>query len=94
MLGSKSTKLYDLIQDGVTYLDTRADFWRQQKPMYARKREQKLRRIKPSLTKPLGAAGRDYTKFVLKSLEEIYAGNKHLVYSVLFIQRLYNNSTG
>ena len=36
--GSKSTKLYDLIQDGLTYLDTCADFWRQQKPMYARKR--------------------------------------------------------
>ena len=76
MLGSKSTKLYDLIQDGLTYLDTRADFWRQQKPMYARKREQKLRRIKPSLTKPLGAAGKDYTKFVVKSLEEIYTGNR------------------
>ena len=74
MLGSKSTKLYDLIQDGLTYLDIRADFWRQQKPMYARKR-----RIKPSLTKPLGAAGKDYTKFVVKSLEEIYAGNKYLV---------------
>ena len=75
MLGTKSTKLFDLIQNGLAYLDTRADFWRQQKPMYARKREQKLRRIKPSLTKPLGAAGKDYTKFVLKSLEEIYGGN-------------------
>ena len=83
MLGSKSTKLYDLIQDGLTYLDTRADFWRQQKPMYARKREQKLRRIKPSVTKPLGAAGRDYTKFVVKSLEEIYTGNMYLSSDVI-----------
>ncbi|XP_065888978.1 outer dynein arm-docking complex subunit 4-like isoform X2 [Dysidea avara] len=71
LLNSKSTKLMDLIQDGLVYLDTRADFWRQQKPMYARKREQQLRRIKPSLTKPVGASGRDYTKFILKSLEEI-----------------------
>lgn len=85
MLGSKSTKLYDLIQDGLAYLDTRADFWRQQKPMYARKREQKLRRIKPSLTKPLGAAGKDYTKFVVKSLEDIYAGNKCVVGDIFFI---------
>lgn len=74
LLNSKSTKLIDLIQDGLAYLDTRADFWRQQKPMYARKREQQLRRIKPSLTKPVGASGRDYTKFILKSLEEIDTG--------------------
>ena len=76
MLGTKGTKLFDLIQDGLTYLDTHADFWWQQKPMYALKREQKLCRIKPSLTKPLGAAGKGYTKFVFKSLEEIYADNK------------------
>ena len=29
----------DLATEGLDYLDTRTDFWRQQKPMYARKRD-------------------------------------------------------
>jgi len=30
-----------LVTDGIQYLDKRADFWRQQKPIYARRSEQK-----------------------------------------------------
>ena len=32
----------DLIMTGINYLDTRSDFWRQQKPIYARERDRKL----------------------------------------------------
>ncbi|KAK2150784.1 hypothetical protein LSH36_389g01003 [Paralvinella palmiformis] len=31
--------IYELVHAGLQYLDTRTDFWRQQKPMYARKRD-------------------------------------------------------
>ncbi|CAH1774091.1 unnamed protein product [Owenia fusiformis] len=31
--------IYDLVCEGLKYLDTRTEFWRQQKPMYARKLE-------------------------------------------------------
>lgn len=36
-------QIYDLACDGLHYLDTRTDFWRQQKPMYSRKREKQER---------------------------------------------------
>ncbi|XP_067928491.1 outer dynein arm-docking complex subunit 4-like [Watersipora subatra] len=36
-------QIYDLACDGLHYLDTRTDFWRQQKPMYSRKREKQDR---------------------------------------------------
>eukprot|EP01137_Pigoraptor_chileana_P005691 Opistho-2@49090 len=39
-----SENMYDLVSGGISYLDTRTEFWRQQKPLYARKTE---RRIKP-----------------------------------------------
>lgn len=39
-----------LAQQGVKYLDTRADFWRQQKPIYAREHETKVRMQKKPLT--------------------------------------------
>ncbi|XP_068923792.1 outer dynein arm-docking complex subunit 4 isoform X1 [Petaurus breviceps papuanus] len=59
----------DLIMTGINYLDTRTDFWRQQKPIYARERDRKLmqekwvrdRRRRPSET----------ARYILKSLEEI-----------------------
>jgi len=31
--------IYELVSEGLHYLDTRTEFWRQQKPMYARRRE-------------------------------------------------------
>jgi hypothetical protein len=32
----------DLVDEALKYLDTRTDFWRQQKPIYARKKEKKI----------------------------------------------------
>ncbi|XP_040857099.1 outer dynein arm-docking complex subunit 4 isoform X1 [Ochotona curzoniae] len=59
----------DLIITGINYLDTRSNFWRQQKPIYARERDRKLmqekwlrdRKRRPSQT----------AHYILKSLEDI-----------------------
>ncbi|XP_007447219.1 PREDICTED: tetratricopeptide repeat protein 25 [Lipotes vexillifer] len=59
----------DLIMTGINYLDKRSDFWRQQKPIYARERDRKLtqekwlrdRKRRPSQT----------ARYILKSLEDI-----------------------
>lgn len=59
----------DLIITGINYLDTRSNFWRQQKPIYARERDRKLmqerwlrdRKRRPSQT----------ARYILKSLEDI-----------------------
>ncbi|XP_045692703.1 outer dynein arm-docking complex subunit 4 [Phyllostomus hastatus] len=59
----------DLIMTGINYLDSRSDFWRQQKPIYARERDRKLmqekwlrnRKRSPSQT----------AHYILKSLEDI-----------------------
>ncbi|KAG3268950.1 outer dynein arm-docking complex subunit 4 isoform X1 [Ictidomys tridecemlineatus] len=59
----------DLIMTGINYLDTRSNFWRQQKPIYARERDRKLmqekwlrdRKRHPSQT----------ARYILKSLEDI-----------------------
>ncbi|XP_059176254.1 outer dynein arm-docking complex subunit 4-like isoform X2 [Physella acuta] len=53
--------------DGLEYLNSRSDFWRQQKPMYARKREKQSRSAKGSA----GPRGTDPMKYVLQKLEEI-----------------------
>ncbi|XP_056404612.1 outer dynein arm-docking complex subunit 4 isoform X1 [Hyla sarda] len=61
-------KLQDLILNAITYLDTRTEFWRQQKPIYARERDRRImqqkwnrERSKPS----------DRNRYILKSMEEI-----------------------
>ncbi|XP_066220290.1 outer dynein arm-docking complex subunit 4 isoform X2 [Saccopteryx leptura] len=59
----------DLIMTGINYLDNRSNFWRQQKPIYARERDRKLmqekwlrdRKRRPSQT----------IHYILKSLEDI-----------------------
>ncbi|XP_019603331.2 outer dynein arm-docking complex subunit 4 isoform X1 [Rhinolophus sinicus] len=59
----------DLIMTGINYLDTRSNFWRQQKPIYARERDRNLMQEKwlrehkrrPSQT----------VHYILKSLEDI-----------------------
>ncbi|XP_036889372.1 outer dynein arm-docking complex subunit 4 isoform X2 [Sturnira hondurensis] len=59
----------DLIMTGINYLDSRSDFWRQQKPIYARERDRRLMQEKwlrnhkrsPSQT----------AHYILKSLEDI-----------------------
>ena len=40
--------IYSLVQSGLSYLDSRVEFWQQQQPMYARKRERELRKWKPA----------------------------------------------
>lgn len=65
--------IYDLVTSGINYLDTRTDFWRQQKPMYARKRDRQLMQQKWSNRKA-DQAKRDPTKFILRNLDEIDKG--------------------
>lgn len=65
--------IYDLVTSGINYLDTRTEFWRQQKPMYARKRDRTLMQQKWSNRKTDPHAS-DRTKFILKNLEEIDQG--------------------
>nr|XP_017502300.2 tetratricopeptide repeat protein 25 isoform X1 [Manis javanica] len=59
----------DLIMTGIHYLDTRSDFWRQQKPIYARERDRKLMRekwLRDRKRRPSQTA-----RYILKSLEDI-----------------------
>ena len=73
----------DRIHSELEYLDSRVEFWRQQKPMYARKREKELKKVKPEPTQPIGMSLRapsgppNHAKYVLKSLEEIDASKTH-----------------
>ncbi|PIK43821.1 putative tetratricopeptide repeat protein 25 isoform X2 [Apostichopus japonicus] len=63
-------RIYDLVSEGIDYLDTRTEFWRQQKPMYARKRE------KSDVNRQAGKDNKrpvDPTRYILKNLEEIDA---------------------
>nr|XP_022322321.1 tetratricopeptide repeat protein 25-like isoform X2 [Crassostrea virginica] len=53
------------IYDGLEYLHARADFWRQQKPMYARKRDKAKQRQSAK------ARNQDPTSYLLRCLEDI-----------------------
>lgn len=66
--GSSSKQIYDLVQEGLDYLHTRIDFWRQQEPLYARKNKRVQPKKSPQQKQQKPA---DTTKFVLRSLEEI-----------------------
>lgn len=72
---STSQEVKNLILDGLEYLDTRTEFWRQQKPLYARKRDQRLRAMGRE-----GKTGKQAnpTRYVLRSLEEIDEGVVYL----------------
>ncbi|XP_062451760.1 outer dynein arm-docking complex subunit 4 [Rhea pennata] len=62
-------KVKDLVLSGITYLDTRTEFWQQQKPIYARVRERKLRQqrwIRDKKRKPTEVA-----RYIVKSMEDI-----------------------
>lgn len=61
-------KLQDLIMNAITYLDTRTEFWRQQKPIYARERD---RRILQQKWKKQRAKPSDPHQYLLNSMEEI-----------------------
>ncbi|KFP60616.1 Tetratricopeptide repeat protein 25, partial [Cariama cristata] len=62
-------KVADLVLSGISYLDTRSEFWQQQKPIYARVRERKLRQqrwIRDKKRKPA-----EIGRYIVKSMEEI-----------------------
>uniref|UniRef100_A0A8C6YU69 Outer dynein arm-docking complex subunit 4 n=1 Tax=Nothoprocta perdicaria TaxID=30464 RepID=A0A8C6YU69_NOTPE len=62
-------KVKDLVSGGITYLNTRTEFWQQQKPIYARVRERKLRQqrwIRDKKRKPDEVA-----RYIAKSMEDI-----------------------
>lgn len=61
-----SQEITNRVWDGLDYLNSRADFWRQQKPMYARKRDRMQGQMK--------SKSRDPTSFILKNLEDIDEG--------------------
>ncbi|XP_071481076.1 outer dynein arm-docking complex subunit 4-like [Diadema antillarum] len=63
-------RIYDLVNEGLQYLDTRTEFWRQQKPMYARKREKEEAKGAREKNKQKPA---DPAKYILKNLEDIDA---------------------
>ncbi|CAM9848499.1 outer dynein arm-docking complex subunit 4 [Lampetra fluviatilis] len=62
-------RVEELIREGLEYLDTRTDFWRQQKPIYARVRDRKLMRQKWNRGRN-GLSPSDSMRSVLVSLEE------------------------
>ncbi|KGL87514.1 Tetratricopeptide repeat protein 25, partial [Charadrius vociferus] len=62
-------KVADLVLSGISYLDTRSEFWQQQKPIYARVRERKLRQqrwIRDKKQKPA-----EVGRYIVKSMEDI-----------------------
>ena len=59
-----------LVNEGLSYLDTRSDFWRQQKPMYARRHDRIMQRRKREVTTNKSLPN-DY---ILKELERIDQG--------------------
>ena len=66
--------IYDLVCDGLRYLDTRTDFWRQQKPMYARKRDKMMQRAK------FVPGGDDnINQYIIKELEKIDEGKENML---------------
>ncbi|KAM3863785.1 outer dynein arm-docking complex subunit 4 [Diretmus argenteus] len=64
-------RLQDLILNCITYLDTRTEFWHQQRPIYARERNRKLMQQKWNQCRQNLPS--DPAQFVLKSLEDIDA---------------------
>lgn len=65
-------RLRDVILNCISYLDTRTEFWRQQKPIYARQRDRKL--LQAQWNRVRHHSPSDPTHYILKNLEEIDAG--------------------
>ncbi|NWX16188.1 TTC25 protein, partial [Aegotheles bennettii] len=62
-------KVEDLVLSGISYLDKRSKFWQQQKPIYARVRERKLRQqrwVRDKKRKPA-----EVDRYLMKSMEDI-----------------------
>ncbi|XP_041029757.1 outer dynein arm-docking complex subunit 4 isoform X3 [Carcharodon carcharias] len=61
--------IQDLIMSGIAFLDTRTEFWRQQKPIFAREREQRIKA--QSWKSQRKQAESEQTTFILEHMEEI-----------------------
>ena len=59
---------------GLEYLDTRTEFWQQQKPMYSRRRDKKMRENANRQVAADADKCKDPTQWVLKNLEDIDDG--------------------
>ena len=62
---NRDNEIKGRVCDGLEYLNSRADFWRQQKPMYARKRD------KERMRQGTKTRVKDPTSYIMNSLEEI-----------------------
>lgn len=80
-----SKPVYELVQGGLTYLDTRTEFWRQQKPLYARKKD-----IGKSASGRKKKVKISQGKQVLKQLEEVDQGGYCVYGTVADPQSLQN----
>ncbi|XP_029420432.1 tetratricopeptide repeat protein 25 isoform X2 [Nannospalax galili] len=58
-----------LIMTGINYLDTRSNFWRQQKPIYARVRDRK--QMQDKWLRDRKSSPSQTARYILKSLEDI-----------------------
>ncbi|XP_055050208.2 outer dynein arm-docking complex subunit 4 isoform X3 [Misgurnus anguillicaudatus] len=63
----------DLIVGCISYLDTRTEFWQQQKPIYARQRDRRL--MQQQWNRAFHKSTSDPSRYFLTRLEEIDAGN-------------------
>jgi hypothetical protein len=66
-----SQTIQDLCIEGINYLDSRTEFWRQQKPMYARKRDREIQRQQRNRGK---GKGKKQVNYILQKIEEIDDG--------------------
>ena len=62
----------NLVTEGLSYLDTRSDFWRQQKPMYARRHERLKQRRRPDVS----SSKLSPNDYIIKELERIDQGKQ------------------
>ncbi|XP_064646279.1 outer dynein arm-docking complex subunit 4-like isoform X2 [Lineus longissimus] len=63
-----SQTIQDLCIEGINYLDSRTEFWRQQKPMYARKRDREMQQQQRNRGK---GKGKKQVNYILERIEEI-----------------------
>lgn len=80
-LTTGSPEVKSLVSNELEYLDKRTEFWRQQKPIYARVNEAKEKTMRMSMRGTRGKSlhrnehpkgrGKGQREFVLKALEEI-----------------------
>ncbi|NXP52147.1 TTC25 protein, partial [Heliornis fulica] len=71
-------KVADLVLGGIAYLERRSEFWQQQKPIYARVRERRLRQ--QSWTRDKKPKPAEVDRYIVKNMQDIdmlLAGNFH-----------------